>query len=165
MGWLEDFAKATIYDYRSTDDEVLSETLDTLSTLSGVDLKGAPGESFKFDLKTFYYAGFQPKKLGITTRVIFEKNGRKGIRIKSGDGKQVVRSMSRENLLKGKGVTITGDRRDFRGDKTGKKSYEIESVLTKSAKEASDKIKEKGLYNKIKYLRHQMGQNTDGRKK
>lgn len=66
------------------------------------------------------YAGFEPRQLGGMTKTVFEKNGRVGVRTKFGDGKSVIRSKTKENVLKGKGT---------------------QSVLTKGCRDASDKAR------------------------
>ena len=162
MGWLEDLAKETIYIYRPMGQEDPCEsirgTLEQLKDTFGLEVKGEPGEVLLCPQTShkYQYGGFEPKKLGIMTKVTFEKNGRKGIRIDHGDGKSVTRSMTRENLFKGKGVKFTGEKRDAKGETTGKKSYEVESSLTKGCAEAS--LKEKGdmLGNRLKMMKHQI---------
>jgi hypothetical protein len=104
--------------------------------------------------------------------VVFEKNGRKGIRIKDQNGKTTIRSMTRENLLKGKGVKVTGDKRDHKGNKTGQKSYEVESTLTRACRDESNKVKAKevhsrltGMKRNIEYQNHLAKEKRKGRKK
>lgn len=164
MGWLEDLNKERIYNYRCNIDSdfVLSGTKEELNELVGdeVELKYEPNDvaSVLVDGEDllFTYAGFDPIKTGLVTKIVFEKNGRKGLRIVDGDGKQTVRSMSRENLLKGKGVTITGDKRDARGELTGEKSYEVDSILTKACRAKSDEVKKEEVYKRVKGMEHQV---------
>lgn len=182
MGWLDDLNKNRVFHYRCVDipepEYTLSGTQDELKKLVGeqVDLTFSPGDKPKIlvdgEELQYEYGGFDPVKLNQTMKVVFEKNGRKGIRIKDGDGKQTVRSMSRENLLKGKGVKITGDKRDAQGNLTGEKSYEVDSALTKACREESNKVKAKevhrrltGMKQNIEYQAHLAKERKKGRKK
>lgn len=163
MGWLEDLSKTTIYKFRSLEDpsnEVFG-TSDELTEAFGFEVKGEPGEKLRIETDEgtleFEYAGFEPRQLGIMTKIVFEKNGRKAVRINHGDGKSVVRSMTRENLLKGKGIKETGDKHDASGNKTGQKSYEVDSALTKGCKEASEKAKSQIFQNRLHAWKKELG--------
>lgn len=162
MSWLNDYSKTTVYNYRSMDEndpcKMVSGTAEQLSETFGIDVKGEPGEQLQC-LQTSYrysYAGFEPRQLGIMTKTTFEKNGRKGVRINHGDGKSTTRSMTRENLLKGKGVKVTGEKRDAQGNTTGQKAFEVESSLTKGCNEASVKAKGDILGNRLKHMKHEI---------
>ncbi len=170
MGWLEDLAKTTVFKFRSTtdpSDEVFG-TSEELTEAFGSEVKGEPGEKIKVEtdegILEFEYAGFEPKELGIMTKIVFEKNGRKAVRINHGDGKTVVRSMTRENLMKGKGIKETGDKHDASGNKTGQKSYEIDSALTKGCREASEKTKAQIFQNRLHAWKTELGMKK-GKKK
>jgi hypothetical protein len=185
MGWLDDLNKSRVYNYRCVDKDdpnyMLSGTKEELNALTvelGEDalLKFEPGDKPKIlvdgELLQYEYAGFEPIEVGLVTKVVFEKNGRKGIRIKDQNGKTTIRSMTRENLLKGKGVKVTGDKLDHKGNKTGKKSYEVESTLTKACREESNKVKAKevhsrltGMKRNIEYQNHLAKERRKGRKK
>lgn len=133
MGWLEDMSNDTIYNYRDqSSGDVIKGTRSQLEDYFGCSLKCEPGEEASLNVplpRKYLYAGFEPNKLGITTKMTFEKNGRTGVRTRFSDGKQYVRSMTKEQAMKGKGT---------------------ESVLTKDCKVASEKAKEKYVHKRIK---------------
>jgi len=180
MGWLDDLNKKRVYNYRQVDnsDFVISGNQSELNEIvgEGAELKFESGEKaivlVDGEPKEFEYAGFDSIQMNLTTKVPFEKNGRKGVKTTFGDGSKVVRSQTRENLFKGKGVNITGDKRDAKGNKTGGKAYEVESQLTKGCKEASDKVKVKevhsrltGMKKSIEYQSHLAKEKKKGKKR
>jgi hypothetical protein len=122
MSWIDELQRETVYQYTNRDTgETFSATKEILEEQLGVKLTCSPGDSFEHEGGVYHYAGFEPRKLGMMMKTTFEKNGRKAVRIKHGNGTQAVRSMSRDNYLKGKGT---------------------DSVLTKGCREASAKKKE-----------------------
>lgn len=162
MGWLDNLNEDRIFKYLPLDEknpcEAVTGNKKQLSKTFAVNVEGIPGEVLK-DPKTEYryaYAGFEPVALGLVTKVVFEKNGRKAIRIKDQEGKTTTRSMSRENLLNGKGVTITGEKRDAKGELTGKKSYEVTSSLTKACREQSNEVTKHEVVKRVKVMQHQV---------
>ena len=135
MDWLSKLHDETLFRYRnSRTDEVICVPLSLLEEWLNISIKGEPGEEFYFAGDRYTYAGFEPRKLNIMTKITFEKNGRKALKIKDADGQESIRSMSKENYLKGKGT---------------------KSVLTKACKEASNK-------EKLKILRRTHAQWTKG---
>jgi hypothetical protein len=173
MGWLEDLSKTTIYNYRNQEDreDLIQGTSTELSELFCQEVKGEPGEVLEVEFENgekakFEYSGFEPHKVNIMYKTTFEKNGRKGVRVSTGDGKSHVRSMTRENLYKGEGVNETGMKRDAKGELTGEKSYEVDSALTKGCREASDKAKTEMLRSRLQGFKKQVSmQNAKRRKK
>lgn len=134
MSWLEDLSKETIYQYRDeVSEELVSGTKEELSEFFGHDLLCEPGEEAILHAGDgsikYIYAGFLPRELGITTRVSFEKNGRVGLRTKFADGKQYVRSKTKELAMEGKGT---------------------DSILTRQCREASKKAEEKIVHDRAK---------------
>lgn len=178
MGWLDDLNKERVYNYARADEadpcEMISGTKDDLMKTFNSEIECSSGEvlvcpqtSYKY-----VYAGFQPIKLGLATKIVFEKNGRKAVRMRDSDGKTTIRSMTRENYMKGKGVKVTGDKRDSKGEKTGQKSFEVQSSLTKGCREASNKAKAKevhgrltGMKANIEYQNHLAKEKAKGKKK
>jgi len=156
MNWISDLANETIYNYRSIVGEVISGTAEELSEIADRKVTGEPGNTFMFADHVYTYAGFQPKKLGIMTKTVFEKNGRKGMKILHSDGSSATRSMTRENLFKGKGVQITGDKRDAKGEKTGEKAYEVQSSLSRGCQDASDKAKGEILRGRLTHMKQEI---------
>lgn len=78
------------------------------------------------------FARVEPRKLGIMTKIQFEKNGRIGLKTKFANGKTTTRSMTKENVMNGKGT---------------------DSVLTKSCLEHTRKEQHKMVnkqYNQMK---------------
>lgn len=150
MNWLEDLNRERTFTYRekldSTDGDFISGTPDEIEELISQKLKFDPGETFEYQGKTFHYSGFSSIKMSLTTRVTFEKNGRKAILTKLPDGKIVARAMTKENLLNGKNVV-----KKAKGEASnGKDGYRIESVLTKACKEHTDKQKKLQVVSKYK---------------
>ena len=172
MGWLEDLSKTTIYNFRNTEDteDLVQGTSEQLTEAFQQEVKGEPGEKFEVEFEngekvTYEYAGFQPHKLNIMTKITFEKNGRKGVRVNHGEGKSTVRSMTRENLLKGKGVKETGYKRDAKGELTGEKSYEVDSALTKGCQEASNKAKAEIFHNRMQGFKNQVAKENAAKRR
>jgi len=123
MGWLAELDKERIYQYRNEETgSVISGNKEFFRKEIGEDLTFAPGDNFFLHGDNYAYAGFLPNKLSIMTKITFEKNGRKGLKVTNSNGKHWVRSMSKENYMNGKGT---------------------ESVLTNGCREASNKVKEK----------------------
>lgn len=77
------------------------------------------------------YMGSSPRQVNIMTKVIFEKNGRIGIKTTLADGKQTVRSMSKEKSIQmvERGEAI---------DKVTKKRKSTDSVYTPAYKKKID---------------------------
>ncbi|RLD04712.1 MAG: hypothetical protein DRI65_10205 [Chloroflexota bacterium] len=140
MEWLKDRHKDTIYFYR-----IIRTSVDELEHLDSVVggppsywehfldevPKYNPGEILKFGDFEYQYAGFEGKKLGGMTKVVYEKNGRKALKI-STDGKHSYRSMTKDNYINGKGT---------------------DEVLTKGCAETSNKEKQKILHNKMEQFK------------
>lgn len=123
MDWLKKLNEETVYNYRNTDTgEILQLTKQEIRNWIELEPTTVPGSEFCVGGVRYEYAGFEPRKLNIMTKITFEKNGRKGLRVKTAQGGQSVRSLSKENYLKGKGT---------------------KSVLTKGCTEASNKEKER----------------------
>lgn len=172
MGWLEDLSKTTIYKYRNENDaeDLIEGTSAELAEILGQEVKGEPGEVLKVEFENgevvnFAYAGFHPHKVNIMYKTTFEKNGRKGVRVNTGDGKSHVRSMTRENLYKGKGVNETGMKRDAKGELTGEKSYEVDSALTKGCQEASNKAKAEIFRNRMQGFKKQVARENAAKRR
>lgn len=128
MDWLSKLHKETLFRYKNTEtQEIISVPLDVLEEWLEIPVKGEPGESFYISGVLYTYAGFEPRKLNITTKITFEKNGRKALRINNSDGTTTVRSITKDNYIKGKGT---------------------KSVLTSACTQASNKEKEKILRRK-----------------
>jgi hypothetical protein len=132
MGWLKELENERIYHYRNErTGVVMSHDKDFFYYEMGKNLAFEPGDYFFLHGDKYVYAGFVPDRLNLMTKITFEKNGRKGLRVKNSDGKQWVRSMSKENYMNGKGT---------------------ESVLTKGCREKSDKVKEQIVRKKYQGL-------------
>lgn len=164
MSWIEDEAKRTIYNYKGNLGGHLSGTLEDLSSKCGKDLIGQYEETFTYEGENFSYSGFNPKESNIMTKIVFEKNGRKAIRVKHTDGKSHVRSMSKENLLRGKGARKTETRYDEKGHAKGR-GVEVESVFTKDFKEHTNKIKENNIQQSLKDMKKVIAQSNARSKK
>lgn len=138
MSWLDELNKSRLFVYRNAsnpEDEIIGNT-ETLQGLSGIsDLDPNPGTKFEFEGQTFEYAGMVPANIGMMSKVVFEKNGRKAVRTQFGDGQQVVRSATKEAYYKGKGS---------------------DSVLTKGCKEASEKAKQNIIQGRAEMLAHEL---------
>lgn len=131
MSWLNELNKDTIYKYTCECGEepiTISGTKEDLRALFDTEPTFSHGDTIHYQGMDFTYSGFEPRKLGIMTKTVFEKNGRKGIQVTHSNGKQSYRSQSRENYLLGKGT---------------------KSVLTKGCQEASNKVKEKMVRQKF----------------
>ena len=175
MSWLEDLNKKRVYNYRSKTDpeEIISGTKENLSTIFMTPPTCESGDKVRLDnlieseeaYDEYEYAGFEPIRMGGMTKVTFEKNGRKAVRIDLGNGKTVVRSMTRENLMKGQGIRITGKKRDNKGELTKKLTFEIDSSLTKGCQEASTKETAKRVNNQMNSLKNYTEAANVGRKK
>lgn len=164
MSWLEDSAKKIVYKYKRADDVVISGTLEELAEQTGLNLKAEYKESFEYLGDTYTYNGFVPREHSIMTKIVFEKNGRKAVRIQHTNGKSHVRSMSKENFLNFKGVKKTEKKYDSKGNDTGKRRIEVESVLTKGAKEAAAKTTENVVQNKLKQMKDVIARSNARRK-
>ena len=130
MNWLRDLQKDTVYNYvdEETGDKI-SGTKDILEEHFNQKLRCEPGDVVKIEGGTFRYAGFEPHELGMMLKSTFEKNGRKAVRTYHSNGKQSVRSMTKDNYLKGRGS---------------------DSALTKGCVEASTKAKAEILQSRYK---------------
>lgn len=141
MKWLEELNENRLFRYRCTSHEDVDDVLGTpaqLKELFEQDVECEPREEIvvntdEGDFK-FVYAGFEPTRVGLMSRITFEKNGRVGLRTTFGDGKQSVRSMTKEKAFQGKGT---------------------DSVLTKGCQEASNKEKQKQVVQKWNSAKNQ----------
>ena len=84
--WLKDLNDNTNYKYQFEDGSVVLGNIKQLSDLTGVPVKGNPGEVIEVDGLKATYAGFEPRKLGQKNEVFYEKNGRKAVAIRDRDG-------------------------------------------------------------------------------
>ncbi|RLA62971.1 MAG: hypothetical protein DRQ88_13040 [Epsilonproteobacteria bacterium] len=135
MKWLKEKARNSIFIYRMigtagngplvSDDGTpftIEGTLEELSRDLGKEVQGIPKEeveSMHGDI--FVYAGFEPTPMGGMVKTTFDKNGRKAIRLRYGDGSQEIRSATKDRYMN------TGN------DK---------SVLTKPCSDAANKVKQ-----------------------
>jgi len=81
MNWISSINKTRVYHYKGTDESQISGPLDEMSEVIGVALEGDPGEQFEHDGVTYTRSGFEPVTLGLATKVVFEKNGRKAYKV------------------------------------------------------------------------------------
>ena len=152
MSWLEDSAKKIVYNYVRADEVLISGTLDELIEKTGLNLKAEYKETFNYLGDTYTYCGFEPRENNIMTKIVFEQNGRKAIKVQHTDGKCHVRSMTKENLLKGVGAKKTEVRYDHKGIAKGS-GTEQTSVITKDFKRHTDKLKENQVQQSLKDMK------------
>lgn len=98
MGWLEEMHKKTVYHYASEEGDTITGTLSDIQIemkLSAIPT-GEPNETFEFDGKVFTRKGFEPRKMGGSTRVAYEQNGRKAYKL----GNKTCISATKEQYLK-----------------------------------------------------------------
>ena len=165
MSWLNEIEDNINYIYKHSDNDSLCGTKAELREYTGKDLQFSADDSFELDGKTYTYSGFKPYASGIMTKVVFEKNGRKGIMVKMADGTKSVRSMTRELLYRGKAkINETETRYDEKGRAKGK-GKEVESVVTKGFAEFKKKTEQKVFHNKINQMKKVIAQSNAQRRK
>ena len=153
MSWLNEIGDKVNYIYKHTDDDYICGTKAEFKENLDKELQFTAGDAFDLDGKTYTYAGFKPYESGIMTKIVFEKNGRKGIRVKMADGTKSVRSMTRELLYRGKAEVNDSDiRYNEKGEAKGR-GKEVESVVTKGFAEFRKKNQEKIVHQKVKQMR------------
>lgn len=86
IGWLKDLNDNAVYRFKFEDETIIHGTLKQLSDLSGVSVKGNPGEVITVEGLKASYAGFEPHKIGQKSEIVYEKNGRKAVAIRDRDG-------------------------------------------------------------------------------
>lgn len=104
--WLEDMNKDTVYCYKNTDtgEIVRGKKADLEVDFFGCDIECNSGEEVYLEGVAYEYAGFEPREYNLAHRITFEKNGRKGLRTRLGNGKTFTRSATKEKYMQGKGT-------------------------------------------------------------
>ncbi len=123
MDFLKERHDRTIYHYK-TDESIVSGTPQELAEYFGKDLLFEPGEVVQHYTEDYQYAGFDPLSMSLTTKVAYEQNGRKAIRVTSPGGHIQHRSLTKDRMLE-----------------SGKQDKETKSVLTKACSETYAKAK------------------------
>ncbi len=161
--WAES-AKKIVYNYKREDGVLMSGTLSELMSKTELELEAKYQETFTYLGDTYTYCGFEPRESNVMTKIVFEKNGRKAVRIQHTNGKSHVRSMTKENLLNGKGAKKTETRYDHKGNAKGS-GAEQTSVLTKDFKQHTDKLKENQVQQSLKNMKQVIAQSNSRSKK
>ncbi len=97
MEWLKQINKDRIYTYIGPEGEEIKGKLKDITKELALqkELEGDPHETFEYEGVVFTRVGFSAAKLNMATKVVFEKNGRKGYKI----GNDYI-SATKENYMK-----------------------------------------------------------------
>ena len=124
MDFLKERHERTTYTYKCYEsDASVSGTPAELDSFFGKPLSYEPKEHIILGGKIYEYAGFEPMGMSLTTKVAYEQNGRKAIRVVDPSGNIQYRSKTKDKILE-----------------AGSQKAEGTSIVTKGFAEAKAKV-------------------------
>lgn len=115
MSWLDDVRNERIFNYKNGDGEILRHRIKDFKKIYGINIEAKAGETIEIDHKVYSYAGFESVEILRRTEVEFEKNGRKGVEIRTkGNKRPTYISKTKLNYMKTGRYDSSGYTKDYK---------------------------------------------------